>query len=58
MKLSDLMEMSFTEATGKMKMVELKVHSDDEGTVCAVEVKYVPGEDVTAKPEPKCNPWQ
>lgn len=42
MTLNDFTKVGFDEAVKDMNMVDLKVHTNDDGEVCSVEVKYCP----------------
>lgn len=42
MTLNDFTKVGFDEAVKGMNMVDLKVHTNDDGEVCSVEVKYCP----------------
>lgn len=42
MKLNDLHKMSLGTALSQMDLVDMKVHTDDEGEIKTVEIKYVP----------------
>ncbi|MGL5434652.1 MAG: hypothetical protein ACRDBO_04525 [Lachnospiraceae bacterium] len=42
MKLNDFYKTSLEEAVKAMDIVSMKVHSDDDGIVNALEIKYVP----------------
>ena len=42
MKLNDLYKMSIGDALRKMDIVDMKVHTDDEGEIKSLEIKYVP----------------
>lgn len=42
MKLNDLHKMSIKDALDNMDLVDMKVHTDDEGEIKALEIKYVP----------------
>lgn len=40
MKLSEFVKLPLQEALENLDMTDYKVHTDDEGNVCSVEVKY------------------
>lgn len=42
MTLNELQKRPLAEAVTDMNLVESKIHTDDDGTVRAVEMKYVP----------------
>ena len=42
MKLNDLYKMSIGDALGKMDITDMKVHTDDDGEIKSLEIKYVP----------------
>lgn len=58
MTLSDFMQKPLSEAVADMELVESKFHTDDNGQLQAVELKYRP-KDFTpaATPTPKQN-WR
>lgn len=46
MKLSTFLEKPISEAVKDLNLVDTKIHTDEEGNVCAIEMKYRP------QPEP------
>ena len=40
MKLNEFMAQPLSDALAKMDMIDIKVHTNDEGEVRAVEIKY------------------
>lgn len=57
MKLNNLAEKLVTEIITTMNLVDMKVHTDDNGKVCAIELKYVPLKELEIN-DCKSNPWQ
>lgn len=53
MKLNDLYKMSIGDALSKMDIVDMKVHTDDEGEIRSLEIKYVPVPSNTPVPVAK-----
>ena len=49
MTLKELQTQSLTTILDKMDMVDLKVHTDPKGTICAIEIKYEPTAETAAK---------
>lgn len=42
MKMNDLIDKPLTETLSNMDLVDFKVHSDENGTIRSIEMKYVP----------------
>ena len=42
MKMNDLIDKPLAETLNSMDLVDFKVHSDDNGTIRSIEMKYVP----------------
>lgn len=43
MTLNDVQKTPIIELIQKMDLAEIKVHSNDAGYVCSIELKYIPG---------------
>ncbi len=44
MKLNEVYNSPIKDVIETMNLVDIKVHSNDEGNVCAIELKYVAAE--------------
>lgn len=42
MTLKEMRDQPLASILEKMDIVDLKVHSDDQGNICTVEIKYAP----------------
>lgn len=49
MTLKEMQTQSLTRILDKMDMVDLKVHTDSKGNICAIEIKYEPTAEKAAK---------
>ena len=45
MTLNDVQKTPIIELIQKMDLAEIKVHSNDAGHICSIELKYIPGQD-------------
>ncbi len=44
MTLKDICEKPLADILKEMDMVDVKIHNDDYGKICSIEVKYAPQE--------------
>ena len=44
MTLNDLQSKTIMEAVSEMDLVKTHIHADEDGNVCAIELKYAPKE--------------
>jgi len=48
MTLKEMRTQPLVNILDKMDIVDLKVHSDQSGNICAIEIKYAPAEETEA----------
>ena len=54
MKLNEVYSKPLKEVIEMLELSDMKVHTDDDGNVKAIELKYT---EKKAEPELKTNPW-
>lgn len=58
MKLSEFVEKPLSEALKDMELVDSKIHTNDDGVVCTVELKYiVSGASTTTSTKKPIGKW-